>query len=77
MQRQTHAGLLRLWNDGLEEVGDVGPHLVERVGSLLGQGGQVLHSLVVEAGPTGASPASFFEVAFHGAVRVPVVFDDR
>ena len=38
---------------------------------------QILHALVVEAGPAGAGAAGLFEVAFHRAVRVPVVFDDR
>ena len=77
VQRQPHARLLRLRHHRLQEVGDVRPHLVERVRALVRERRQVLHPLVVEAGPAGAGAAGLLEVAFHRAVRVPVVFDHR
>ena len=38
-----------------------------------------LHELIIEAGPARVPPlvVDLLEVAFHGAVRVEVVFDDR
>ncbi len=77
MQRQPDVRLLGDRDHGLQEVRDAGPHLIQRVGSFLRQGRQVLHPLVVEAGPPGARTPRFLEVAFHRPVRVPVVLDHR
>ena len=77
MERQAHAGFLGHRDHGLQEVGDVGPHLIERVRAFVGKRRQVLHSLVVEAGVARAGAPGLLVIAFHGAMRVPVVFDDR
>src|ERR1035438_5537505 len=47
------------------------------MGAFRFQGRQVFHALVIEAGPARAGSAGFLEVAFHGAMRVPVVFHHR
>src|SRR5579862_1417340 len=73
MKRQPHIRLFRLGNDGLQKIGDVRPHLVERVRSLIREWGKVLHSVVVHPGQSGAAPAHLLVVAFHGAVGVEVV----
>ena len=77
MQREPDVGFLGHGDHGLEEVRDIGPHLVERVRPFFRQRRQIFHPLVIEAGPPGAGAARLLEVTLHRAVRVPVVFDDR
>ena len=77
MERQAHARLLSLRDHGLEKVPDVRPHLVERVCSLVGQRWEIFHAFVIESGPSCTRPPGLLEIALHGAVCVPVVFDDR
>src|SRR5207302_20233 len=76
VQRETHAGLLGLRNYGLEEIGDIGPHFVERMGPLFCERRKILHPFVIKAGPARASAPVLFEIALHRPVRVPVTFDN-
>ena len=75
MQRQAHARLLRHRDYRLEEVGDVGPHLVEGARAFFRQGRQAFHAVKVHACDSSAASSGLLVVAFHGAVRVEVVFD--
>ena len=76
MQRETHARLLGLRNHGLEEIADIGPHFVERMGPFFRERRKILHPFVIKAGPARASAPGLFEIALHRPVRVPVIFDN-
>ena len=77
VQGQPHAGLLGHGHHRLQEVGDVGPHLLEGVGPHLGERGHVLAQGVVVPGHAGAAPAEHLVVALHQPVGVEVVLDHR
>jgi hypothetical protein len=59
-----------------QKISDVGPHLVKRMRAFFGQRRKVFHPVIVHARQPGAASANFFVVAFHGAVRIEVVFDN-
>ena len=77
MQGQPHTRLLGHGNHRLEEVRDVGPHLLQRVGAFPLQRRQVFDLVVIEGRHARAGPAGLFVVAFGQPVRIEVVFDDR
>ena len=77
MQREPHAGLLGFRNHGLQKIRDIGPHFVQRMGPLFCKRGKVFHPVVIEARPARPRAPGLFEIALHGPMRVPVIFDDR
>ncbi len=77
VKRQPHIRFLCHGNYGLQEIGDVRPHLFESVRTLFRKWGKVLHPVVINACQPSAAPANFFVVALHGSMRVEVVFHHR
>src|SRR5262249_28343525 len=75
MQRKTHATLFGNWNDRFQEIGDVAPHLIERMHTFFRQWRQVFNSIDIEPSQSGSTPAIDFVVAFYGAMRIEVVLN--
>ncbi len=77
MQGESYVGLFCRRNDSLKVVGNVVPHLIQRVGCLAGERRKVFDAVVVEVHQAGSAAAGDDLVALDYAVGVKVVLHHR